>query len=54
MKSIHLDLLDAIERQEMLSLTWGFVDGSMSRVEAIKLGQALVEDIDDSEDLLKN
>ena len=53
MKSIHLDLLDAIERQEMLSLTWGFVDGSMSRVEAIKLGQALVDDIDDSEDLLE-
>jgi hypothetical protein len=53
MKAIHLDLLDAIERQEMLSLTWGFVDGSMSRVEVIKLGQALVGDIDDSEDLLE-
>lgn len=53
MGSIHLDLLDAIERQEMLSLTWGYVDGSMSRKEAIKLGLALVNNIDESEDLLE-
>jgi hypothetical protein len=32
-----LDLLDAIERREMLSLTWGYVDGSLSRTEVLGL-----------------
>jgi hypothetical protein len=32
-----LELLDAIERREMLSLTWGYVDGSLSRVETLSL-----------------
>lgn len=32
-----LDLLDAIERREMLSLSWGYVDGSMSQAEALGL-----------------
>lgn len=32
-----LDLLDAIEAREMLSLTWGYVDGSMSRNDVLKL-----------------
>lgn len=50
-----LDLLDAIERREMLSLTWGYVDGSMSRAEALKLfsGQAESDDVEDFlEDLI--
>lgn len=32
-----LNLLDAIERREMLSLTWGYVDGSLSRAEVMGL-----------------
>jgi hypothetical protein len=32
-----LDLLDAIEQREMLSLTWGYVDGSLSRSEVLSL-----------------
>lgn len=53
MKFTHLDLLDAIERQELLSLIWGYVDGSMSRDEAIKLCHSLVEDTDELEDCLE-
>jgi hypothetical protein len=41
-----LDLLDAIERREMLSLTWGYVDGSMSRAEALRLLTNKDESID--------
>jgi hypothetical protein len=32
-----LTLLDEIERQEMLSLSWGYVDGSMARDAALRL-----------------
>lgn len=32
-----LTLLDEIERKEMLSLSWGYVDGSMSRAAALAL-----------------
>jgi len=32
-----LNLLDAIERREMLSLAWGYVDGSLSRAEVLSL-----------------
>jgi hypothetical protein len=44
------ELLDEIERQEMLSLSWGYVDGSISREAAIKLlksndGSVDVEDL---------
>lgn len=41
-----LDLLDAIEGREMLSLTWGYVDGSMSRNEVLKLFSKRSEDVD--------
>lgn len=41
-----LTLLDAIERREMLSLTWGYVDGSMSRNEVLQLLPHAGEDVD--------
>ena len=41
-----LELLDAIERQEMLSLTWGNVDGSMSRSEVLTVLPDLPEEVD--------
>lgn len=47
-----LDLLDAIERREMLSLTWGYVDGSMSRSEVLAALPAATPD-DDVEELLE-
>ena len=53
MKPDHLNLLDAIERKELLSLTWGYVDGSMTRDEAIRLGVEVVDNEDDAENLLE-
>ena len=41
-----LELLDAIERREMLSLTWGYVDGSMSRPEVLALLPGAPEEVD--------
>ena len=37
MEISSLTLLDEIERKEMLSLSWGYVDGSMSRAAALAL-----------------
>ncbi|QKY02431.1 DEAD/DEAH box helicase [Janthinobacterium lividum] len=42
----YLELLDAIERREMLSLSWGYVDGSMSRSEVLGLLPDAPEDVD--------
>lgn len=53
MASSHILLLNAIERQEMQSLAWGYVDGSLSRTDAIKLANTVCEDPEDSEDLLE-
>lgn len=47
-----LELLDAIERREMLSLTWGYVDGSMARKEVLTLLSDRVTS-DQSDDLLE-
>jgi hypothetical protein len=41
-----LELLDAVERREMLSLTWGYVDGSMSRAEVLALLPGAPEEVD--------
>jgi len=41
-----LELLDAIERQEMLSLTWGNVDGSMSRSEVLTVLPDIPAEVD--------
>jgi hypothetical protein len=46
-------LLDAIERQEMLSIAWGYVDGSLSRKNVINLAINFAVDPDDAEDLLE-
>lgn len=41
-----LELLDAIERQEMSSLTWGNVDGSMTRSEVFAALPDVEEEVD--------
>lgn len=53
MKSAQMLLLDAIERQEMLSLVWGYVDGSISRDDAMALAKSLVSDLDEAEEVLE-
>ncbi|SAK87907.1 putative ATP-dependent helicase Lhr [Caballeronia glebae] len=56
MEPIYLRLLDEIERKELLSLTWGYVDGSLSRQEAIRLSAEVLRgasESGDAEDLLE-
>lgn len=56
MEPIYLRLLDEIERKELQSLMWGYVDGSLSRESALRLSKQIVKaaDIsDDPEDLLE-
>ena len=56
MESTQTFLLDAIENREMLSLTWGYVDGSMSRDEVLRLSQEVIttnSSDEDPEDLLE-
>lgn len=56
MKSASLMLLEKIEQQEMLSLAWGFADGSLSRPAVLQLAQEVVVPgtaADDPEELLE-
>lgn len=56
MEPTYLRLLDEIERKELQSLTWGYVDGSLSREGAIRLGQQVLDaakSFGDAEDLLE-
>lgn len=56
MESTYLRLLDEIERKELQSLTWGYVDGSLSRESAIRLSQQVLDgekSSGDAEDLVE-
>lgn len=56
MKEAALGLLERIEQQEMLSLSWGFADGSLSWSAAMQLADEIAEKdggVEDSEELLE-
>lgn len=55
-ENIALRLLSDIERREMISLTWGYVDGSLSHDETLLLAEEVISHEDckeDPEDLLE-
>lgn len=56
MKTTSLRLLEKIEHQEMLSLAWGFADGSLSRAATLELAREAITSGaagEDPEDLLE-
>lgn len=57
MEALPLRLLDEIECREMLSLTWGYVDGSLSRDQVEKIALNVIQQSgtdDDPDDLIEN
>lgn len=55
-KASYIWLLDEIERKEMLSLSWGYVDGSLSRAEVLRIAKEVISGRDiheDPEDMLE-